>query len=156
MHVWKMLEGKAPNLADTETSRIKLQSEIHSRRGRTCLIHGLASTPTHLHKAKQQTVKCFGLKLFNSLPKQIRNITGTDVTQFKTHLDKFLQLVEDKPLLRSNANNSTYNNSNHLFDIIDSLEVEHMISGASNIPPPGDATNLPRRRTAAMLAVSRT
>ena len=156
MHVWKMLEGKAPNLADTETSRIKLQSEIHSRRGRTCLIHGLASTPTHLHKAKQQTVKCFGLKLFNSLPKQIRNITGTDVTQFKTQLDKFLQLVEDKPLLRSNANNGTYNNSNHLFDIIDSLEVEHMISGASNIPPPGDATNLPRRRTAAMLAVSRT
>ena len=75
IHLWKMLEGIVPNLGDTDTSSVKLQSQIQTRRGRTCQIHLLASTPTHLHKAKQQTVKCFGVKLFNSLPKQIRNIT---------------------------------------------------------------------------------
>jgi len=156
LHVWKMLEGIVPNLGDTETSRIKLQSEIQARRGRTCQIHRLASTPTHLHKVKQQSVKCFGVKLFNSLPKQIRNITGTDISSFKSALDRFLQHVEDKPLLRSNANNGSYNNSNHLYDIINPLEVEHMITGPSNVSQLGAATtNLPRRRSAEMLTISR-
>ena len=156
LHVWKMLEGIVPNLGDTETSRIKLQSEIQARRGRTCQIHRLAFTPTHLHKVKQQSVKCFGVKLFNSLPKQIRNITGTDISSFKSALDRFLQHVEDKPLLRSNANNGSYNNSNHLYDIINPLEVEHMISGPSNVSQLGAATtNLPRRRSAEMSTISR-
>jgi hypothetical protein len=57
-------------------------------------------------------VRCFGVKLFNSLPKQIRNITSTDLTSFKSALDQFLKGVEDKPLLRSAANNGTHNNSN--------------------------------------------
>ena len=154
IHLWKMLEGIVPNLGDTDTSSVKLQSQIQTRRGRTCQIHLLDSTPTHLHKAKQQTVKCFGVKLFNSLPKQIRNITGTDTNHFKSALDLFLKRVEDKPLLRSHANNGSYNNSNHLFDIINPLDVEHITSGASNIPQPGEATNtLPSRRPAAMLAI---
>ena len=155
LQVWKMLEGKVPNLADTD-SRIKLQSDIHSRRGRTCLIHKLASTPSHLQKAKQQTVRCFGVKLFNALPKQIRNITSTDPTNFKSALDQFLKGVEDKPLLRSAANNGTHNNSNHLFDINPLEVIEHMTSGAFNNLPPGDTLDVPRRRTTERLTISRT
>ena len=49
MQVWKMLENKVP-----DDLNIKLQSSINSRRGRTCLIHKLASTPSHLQKAKQR------------------------------------------------------------------------------------------------------
>ena len=157
LQVWKMMEGKVPNLADTDDSRIKLQSDIHSRRGRTCLIHKLASTPSHLQKAKQQTVRCFGVKLFNALPKHIRNITSTDITTFKLVLDQFLKGVEDKPLLRSAANNGTHNNSNHLFYmILNPMEViEHMTSG-SLINSPGDALDVPSRRPAERLTISRT
>ena len=158
LQVWKMLEGKVPNLADTDDSRIRLQSDIPSRRGRTGLIHKLASTPSHLQKFKQQTVRCFGVKLFNSLPKQIRNITSTDLTSFKSALDQFLKGVEDKPLLRSAANNGTHNNSNHLYDIIGNpVEViEHMTPMALNNLSPDDALDVPRRRTAERLTISRT
>ena len=150
MQVWKMLENKVP-----DDLNIKLQSSISSRRGRTCLVHKLASTPSHLQKAKQQTVRCFGIKIFNALPKPIRNITNVDTDQFKSALDHFLEHVEDKPLLRSAANNGMH--SNHLYDILNSpLEViEQEISGPQIIPQPGDANDMPRRRTAVRLAISR-
>ena len=144
MQVWKMLENKVP-----DDLNIKLQSSINSRRGRTCLIHKLTSTPSHLQKAKQQTVRCFGIKIFNALPKPIRNITNVDTDQFKSAFDQFLK--------RSAANNGRHNNSNHLYDILNSpLEViEQEISGSQIIPQSGDANDLPRRRTAVRLAISR-
>ena len=153
MQVWKMLENKVPDDLD-----IKLQSTINSRRGRTCLIHKLASTPSHLQKAKQQTVRCFGIKILNALPKPIRNSTNIDTDKFKSALDQFLKHVEDKPLLRSAANNGRHNNSNHLYDILNSpLEViEQETPGFQSIPQTGDAHNdLLRRRTTVRLDISR-
>ena len=157
IQVWKMLEGLSPNLADTDNCSIKLQSDAASRRGRTCQTPKLASTPTHLLKAKQQSVKCFGAKLFNALPKQIRNITKVGVNNFKMALDKVLKTIEDKPLLRSAANNGTHNNSNHLFDYRTDGDIEQHTSGFANIPNPGEAiTDVPRRRPSARMAISRT
>ena len=157
IQVWKMLEGLVPNLADTDERSIKLQSNFNTRRGRTCQIPKLASTPSHLLKAKQQSVRCFGVKLFNALPKQIRNITMVDIDKFKSALDLFLKRVEDKPLLRSAANNGRHNNSNHLFDTIDSYEdIEQDTAGFESIPHSGDAsTVLPRRRTSVRMDISR-
>ena len=37
------------------------------------------------------------VKLFNALPKQIRNITECPVDAFKSQLDKFLDTVPDEP-----------------------------------------------------------
>ena len=36
-------------------------------------------------------------KIFNALPKNLRNISGVNVETFKKHLDKFLILVPDEP-----------------------------------------------------------
>ena len=157
IQVWKMLENINPNLRNTHSSSINLQSLPHDRRGRFCVVQHLATTPNHLQKVKQQSVKCFGVKLFNSLPKYIRNITNTSIDTFKFKLDKFLQHVEDMPLLRSGARNGRY--SNHLFDhhhLTSLNDLEQTILGASNSTPVGDNANLLRRLPAEELTISRT
>ena len=76
IQVWKMIEGLVPNLNNTPTSSLLQQTSINQRRGRTLQVHKLAATPSHLQQIKRQSVKCFGVKLFNSLPKYVRNITN--------------------------------------------------------------------------------
>ena len=80
-----------------------------------------------------------------------------DIDKFKSALDLFLKRVEDKPLLRSAANNGRHNNSNHLFDTIDSYEdIKQDTVGFESIPHSGDAsTVLPRRRTSVRMDISR-
>ena len=154
IQVWKMVEGLVPNLSNTPASSLQEESKKEQRRGRTLKVHQLAATPSHLQQIKQQSVKCFGVKLFNSLPTSIRNITNTKVDYFKSKLDQFLKTVEDKPLLRSGVHNGRNNNSNHLFDNNDSNNFEHTIHGVPNVYPPGEF--LPRRRPTEELAISRT
>ena len=48
-------------------------------------------------KAKCNSITFNGLKLFNILPKEIRNMSDCTLSQFKTHLDKFLTTVADEP-----------------------------------------------------------
>ena len=106
----------------------------------------------------QTTVKWFGVKLFNSLPKHIRNITSTPVDQFKRSLDKFLATIEDLPLLQSGVDNGRANRSNHIFYCVPPISCfsvnisEHTTYGFSNYSPSGEA--LPRRRTTERLAIS--
>jgi hypothetical protein len=42
-----------------------------------------------------------GPQLFNSLPVNIRGLTGCSVTSFKHKLDKYLQSIPDKPKISS-------------------------------------------------------
>ena len=153
LQVWKMLEGKVPNLNDTPSSSLQIQTSFVSRRGRTIRLPHLATTPTYLQQIKQQTIRCFGAKLFNCLPKYIRNITNSTTEHFKFKLDQFLQTVEDQPILRSGASNSRTYCSNHIYDCFNPLNnLEHTSHGVSNIPHPGEI--LHRRRTIEELLIS--
>ena len=76
-----------PNL----TPSLLQQSSNQQRRGRTLQVHKLATTPSHLLQIRRQSVRCFGVKLFNALPKHIRNITKTTTDNFKLRLDQFLK-----------------------------------------------------------------
>ncbi len=91
---------------------------------------------------------------FSPHKKHIRNITNTTTDVFKSKLDQFLTTVDDHPHLRSGANNGRHNNSNHLFDIIDSNYIEPFTSGVSNRSPQGDEV-LPRRLSAEELTILR-
>ena len=95
MHIWKSLENLTPNTSSTEDCIIKTQTNMTHRRGRTCQSYNLTKTPTHLRQARQQTIKCFGVNIFNKLPKHIRNITNASVDAFKNTLDKYLKSIED-------------------------------------------------------------
>ena len=141
IQTWKMLEGVAPNL----NPPLQLQSSMQQRRGRTLQVHKLASTPSHLQQIKRQSIRCFGVKLFNSLPKHVRNTTKTTTDTFKGVLDNFLQSVADIPHLRSGANTSS-ENSNHIYDCSpfnqsctgNSTTVEHITAGSN--PPANQET----------------
>jgi hypothetical protein len=112
IHIWKMLEKLAPNTSSTEEVMIETQTDFDHRRGRTCKTHNLAKTPPHMVKARKQTIKCFGTKIFNILPKSIRNTTNTTVDDFKSKLDKYLQSREDLASL-SQAQPSWLETSRH-------------------------------------------
>ena len=134
IQIWKMIEGIVPSL---NPSLIQ-QSSTQQRRGRMLQVHKLASTPSHLLQIKRQSVRCFGVKLFNSLPKHIRNITNTSVDKFKRKLDTFLNTIDDHPHLRSGANQGSYS-SNHLYDCITLNNCEQSTPGVPNCPPTGEA-----------------
>ena len=117
IQVWKMLEGFTTNLNNTPNSSLQLARRMDDRGGRTIKTPNITTTPGYLQKAKQQTVKVLGAKLFNSLPSNLRNTTNTTVDHFKYKLDKFLTTLEDLPLLQSGAHNGRANGLNHLVNI---------------------------------------
>jgi len=112
-----MLEGFTTNLNNTPNSSLQLARRMDDRGGRTIKTPNITTTPGYLQKAKQQTVKVLGAKLFNSLPSNLRNTTNTTVDHFKYKLDKFLTTLEDLPLLQSGAHNGRANGLNHLVNI---------------------------------------
>ena len=84
IHIWKMLEKQTAVL-----SHIQIQTDTSHRRGRTLLPFNLAKTPAYLQKARQQTIRCRGIRLFNNLPQNIRNLKGVSLLQFKGALDRY-------------------------------------------------------------------
>ena len=46
---------------------------------------------------REQSFHVHGGKLFNSIPKNIRNMAGNNVDEFKEKLDLFLQSIPDEP-----------------------------------------------------------
>ena len=136
IQVWKILEGLSPNLNGTEG--IKQQHGIPHRRGRECHIFNLARTPSHLQTIRKQTIKCAGVKIFNELPKHIRNITDTSVNLFKSNLDKYLQSSNDTPHLRNaHATNRQINHPEY-----DINTPEHITAVVQTLPAD---TQLPER-----------
>ena len=65
-------------------------------------------TPSHLFKARQQTIKSIGTKLFNKLPKSIRNMTNASIDAFKSMLDKYLKSIGDLTSLVNTKPNWLY------------------------------------------------
>ena len=93
IYVWKILEGLVPNL---EVNEIRCTES--SRNGRMCIIPSMAKrTSTHLTNMREGSFCIDGTRLFNSVPKDIRDLTGVDVAKFKEKLDEFLSAVPDEP-----------------------------------------------------------
>ena len=60
-----------------------------------------------------------GPKLFNVLPKDIRNLMDCTVEKFKSKLDEFLLTVQDQPALPGYTGGSSQQfGSNSLLDIL--------------------------------------
>ena len=56
---------------------------------------GSVLSPNELPQPRQKCVN--GAKLFNSLPKALRNLKDVDLSFFKLKLDQFLSTVADEP-----------------------------------------------------------
>ena len=90
IYAWKILEGISPNCG--------LVSQTSERRGREL------SIPAIRGKGKVQTLReasfqVHGPRLFNSMPKAIRDLNRISVDQFKYKLDIYLQSIPDEPNL---------------------------------------------------------
>jgi ribonuclease P/MRP protein subunit RPP40 len=90
IYSWKVLQGLVPNCG------LSLDSIPDSRRGRTLAIPPLTGSVRAIRSMKESAFQTEGPRLFNSLPREVRNIKGCLQT-FKSHLDAFLETVPDQP-----------------------------------------------------------
>ena len=93
IYIYKILNGSVIN-------NINLQTTVHQRLGRLCHIERVHTrSSTRVKTLKDNALTTRGARLFNALPKYLRDNNYTSLEQFKTHLDKFLQTVPDQPKL---------------------------------------------------------
>ena len=88
IYVWKSLENIVPD------TNITLANDECSRIGRMCRVPTLK--PMERRK-REESFQVAGPKLFNCLPKSIRNLKRIGVEEFKEQLDQFLSTVPDEP-----------------------------------------------------------
>lgn len=95
IYTWKSLENK---ITPPKTEPIQPSEQQERRTGRKCIqSHTSSECPTKIKTLQHNNLSKKGARLFNCLPKYIRNITGTSTEAFKKELDKFLATIPDQP-----------------------------------------------------------
>ena len=90
IYIWSILEGLVPNPKPEQ-----IYSKFNPRLGRTCFIPTIK--PGCYQNLIRSSFAVHGATLFNSLPKEVRNLTNCDKNYFKRSLDNFLKTVPDEP-----------------------------------------------------------
>ena len=100
IYLWSILEAKVPNIISTSGSPlIRTQSEADSRNGRTIRVPTLKRSP--FSSLRSHSLPFYGAKLFNSMPRSLRNLTDISKVTFKRELDVWLNNILDQPLIRT-------------------------------------------------------
>ena len=91
------MEDKATYGANINgTMRHKIKTRHHPRHGTQCVIeYPINRNPAQ--SLQENAIKVFGPRLYNSLPKYLRDIESVKNENFKFELDKFLELIPDEP-----------------------------------------------------------
>ena len=93
IYTWRIIEGQVPNLSVNP-----VQVQWHPRRGRECRIPRIFTTASSaIQSIREASFPVRGPRLFNSLPRCIRNITGCKTETFKYALDRHIRTVPDEP-----------------------------------------------------------
>ena len=104
IYTWKILQGLVPNCG--------ISGSPFSGKGRLAAIPNCRSGRLESIKTlKENSFTSEGPKLFNALPRCIRDCTGSKES-FKTLLDSFLELIPDQPLGKASEKPGAFNNSN--------------------------------------------
>ena len=101
--LWKLSQGLVEGYSVTW--------QWSDRRGRLIVPANLnRNVPPSVRNARERSLKVHGARLFNMLPKNLRNENSRDFPLFKNHLDIFLSQIPDQPttpgLVRAAATNS--------------------------------------------------
>ena len=111
LYVWKILECLTPNCG--------LETMKSERRGREVVIKP-ARGKQSIQTLRENSFQVNGAKVFNSLPKKIRNLTNIPLEEFKSKLDSYLETLPDEPQLPnytpSTCNQVTAKPSNSIVD----------------------------------------
>ena len=89
IYMWKIINDQVPNCGVEWT-------EATERKGRMCKIPNLKGS-SKVQKLREQSFQMAGPKLWNCLPKSVRNLKTTSQDEFKQVLDDFLCKVPDEP-----------------------------------------------------------
>ena len=96
IYVWKVVQGLAPNLLGEDSVEL---AEYSQRRGRFCRIPPLNwRASASVRTLKENSFCVYGPKLFNVMPRCIRDFHGSLPT-FKRKLDDHLTAVSDDPMI---------------------------------------------------------
>ena len=119
IYVWKIRNGLVPNFG--------LQFSRNDRRGLMVDIPFLKSNVRNSIKTlRDQSLKVHGGRMYNLLPVEIRDFTGT-LNDFKSLLDDFLSKIPDQPhgpgLYSEPVSRVTCRNSNSIIDWIHHLKL---------------------------------
>ena len=96
LYIYKITQHNVPNIDGTMGHKIKTRK--HPRHGTQSVIQ----YPTNRKPAQslqENAISVFGPRLYNSLPKYLRDIGSVKTEKFKFELHKFLQLIPDEPKL---------------------------------------------------------
>ena len=106
VYVWKIINGVAPNFS---IDNMAIKTRNSPRRGLTCEVPPVnRAAPQRLQTIKEHSFMVHGPKLFNAIPRGLREFNGT-LNTFKRNLDIFLRGVPDKPAL-AHYNQAAANN----------------------------------------------
>ena len=98
MYVWRILEGLTPNFNDQNSGGIN--ANWNARRGRMCDVPAVRrQASATIQRIRYSSFGIVGPRLFNALPREIRNTTECTLDDFKRKLDKYLRTVPDEPLV---------------------------------------------------------
>ena len=120
LYTWQIIENLVPNVCAIEGDGI--QTRLNERTGRTCVYAVNAFSRTRFQTLYDSSLTVHGSKLFNCLPKYLRNISGCSINSFKHKLDNFLKDIPDQPVIPGyvGGNGALYG-SNSLIDILPNL-----------------------------------
>ena len=111
LYVWKILEGLTTNCG--------LETTTSDRRGREVIILP-ARGKQGIQTLRENSFQVNGARIFNSLPKKIRNLSKIPLDDFKSKLDSYLETLPDEPNLPdytpSMCNQVTAKPSNSIID----------------------------------------
>ena len=88
-YIWKIMQGSVPNCGLNWT-------KTEERRGRMCEVPKLKGGSA-VQKLRRQSFQMSGPKVWNALPRNLRNVENCSLEQFKELLDCFLSKVPDEP-----------------------------------------------------------
>ena len=88
--LWKLSQGLIKGF--------EVQWQWSDRRGRLAIPASIpGNAPTSVKHAREKFLNVHGAKMFNLLPKSLRNENAADFPLFKNHLDIFLARIPDQP-----------------------------------------------------------
>ena len=97
IYLWSIIEGLTPNIETPNDILVKVQSDTSSRLGRRIATRPLRNS--RFSTLRFNSLPFNGARLFNCLPKSIRNTTECAKITFKAALDSYLSHIPDVPLM---------------------------------------------------------
>ena len=90
--LWKLSQGLIQGF--------EIKWQWSDRRGRLTVTASIPNNaPSNVKRARERFLNVHGARLFNLLPKSLRNENSADFPLFKNHLDIFLARIPDQPTM---------------------------------------------------------